>query len=123
MSEDEYYASEPGGDPRDLPSTFLSDEDIATDTNVIIVPNMKINLNLILDNYVEVLCKEKTKDELKFELMKLWGHASSHGALAERLDKLTMEVDMLQMDIDAMNDGYTFEIELVDGDGEDDDYV
>jgi hypothetical protein len=84
---------------------------------------MKINLNLILDNYVEVLCKAKTKDELKFELMKLWGHASSHGALAERLDKLNMEVDMLQMDIDAMNDGYTFEIELVDGDGEDDDYV
>jgi len=120
MDYDEYMQGEPE-DSREIPSSFLSDEDIATETNVIIVPNMKINLDLILDNYVETCCKAKTKDELKFELMRLWGHASSHGALTERLDKLTMDIDMLQMDIDAMNDGYTFEIELIDGD--DDEYL
>lgn len=116
MTEDEYLRGEPyNNNDQDLPSAFMADEDIATDTNVIMIPNLKkINVNLQLDNYVEVISKLKTKYELKIALGQIWQHAAEYGGLVERVDKLQMEVEMLQYDVDATD----YEIEFVDGEEE-----
>lgn len=110
MSEEEYYASEPPED-QDLPSTFLSEEDLPGDTNVLIIPNYKINLDLILDGYVEMLTRAKTKDELHNVLEHIWYHAEEHGRISERLDKIQMDFEMLEID-SLLKQGYG--IELVD---------
>ncbi|MNK45787.1 hypothetical protein D3C87_645580 [compost metagenome] len=103
------------GEPQDqdLPSTFLSDEDLPSNTNVVIIPNYKPNIDLIIDNYVNEVIKAKNKIQLKDILMGIWNHASTHGALSERLDKLQTDVEMLQIDL-LMDQGY--EIEFIDGD-------
>ncbi|MFI2856809.1 hypothetical protein ACH6EH_06685 [Paenibacillus sp. JSM ZJ436] len=115
MDYDEYMQSEPQEENNDLPSSFLSDEDLPGDTNVVIIPNYKINLDLTLDTYVEQITKAKTKDELKHYLYALWDHAASHGAISERLDRLQMEVEGLQYDL-LLQNGY--EIEFIDGEEE-----
>lgn len=112
MTPEEYFASEPPED-NDLPSTFLSDEDIADLTNVVMIPNYKINIDLILDNYVDQIAKVKNKKHLKDALMSIWYHAASHGAISERLDKLQSDVEGLQFDILSMS-GY--DIEIIDED-------
>lgn len=112
VTADEYFASEPP-EEQDLPSSFLSDEDLPGETNVLVIPNYKPNVDLILDNYVEYCAKAKTKDELKQCLFALWDQATAHGALSERLDKLQCDVEMLQIDLMNMN-GY--QIEYVDDD-------
>jgi hypothetical protein len=115
LSEEEYWESNKeyeSQENQELPSTFMSEEDIATDTNVIIIPSLKFNLDLQLDNYVETISKIKTKDQLKYALLQVWEYAMNHGALTERMDKLQMDIEMLQMDMGLID----FEIEIVDND-------
>lgn len=114
MTEDEYMQGEQPED-NDLPSTFLSEEDIADSTNIVMIPNYKPNIDLILDNYVEQIIKVRNKSRLKDALMTIWDHASSHGRISERLDKLQMDVEMLRFDMLSMA-GY--EIEIVEEDEE-----
>lgn len=109
MTEDEYWQSDPGSIP-ELLSTFLSEEDIATETNVIIIPSLKIDLDLQLDNYVALMSKAKTKQELKLYLQQIWNHAMTHGSIMERIDKLQTDVEMLQYDLGDID----YEIEFID---------
>lgn len=97
-------------DPQGLPSSFLSEEDIATETNIIMIPNLKIDLDLQIENYLALISKLKTKKELKSALFQIWNHAETHGAIMERIDKLQTDVEMLQYDLGVLD----FEIELVD---------
>ncbi|MNH66544.1 hypothetical protein D3C73_185770 [compost metagenome] len=101
LTEEEYWETnkEFESEDQDLPSTFLSEEDLPGDTNVLIIPNYKINLDLILDGYVEMLTRSKTKVDLRDVLERIWFHAEKHGALTERLDKLQMDVEMLKFDL------------------------
>ncbi|MBT2759861.1 hypothetical protein [Paenibacillus sp. ISL-20] len=118
MTEDEYWKSNEDYENQEdnyLPSSFLSDEDIPGETNVLIIPNYKLNVDLILNNYVEHCSKAKTKEQLKQYLFALWEQASLHGALSERLDKLQTDIEMLQIDLMHLN-GY--EIEFVDEEDE-----
>ncbi|MBX4152219.1 hypothetical protein [Paenibacillus lautus] len=114
MNYEEYMKGELPED-KDLPSSFLSDEDLPGNINVIIIPDYKINLDLILDTCVEQCSKAKTKEELKQYLQVLWNHAATHGSLSERLNKLQEDVDTLQFDLMYMN-GY--DIEYIDGEDE-----
>ncbi|MWV44959.1 hypothetical protein GRF59_15155 [Paenibacillus sp. HJL G12] len=114
MTEAEYLQGEPENEPdNDLPSAFLSDEDLPSNTNVVIIPSYKPNIELILDNYVDQVIKVKNKVQLKEALSSIWNHAAYHGAISERLDKLQDDVEMLQIDLLSMA-GY--EIEFIDGD-------
>ncbi|ASA22743.1 hypothetical protein [Paenibacillus donghaensis] len=114
MSEEEYYASQPDYDEDEnceLPSTFLSDEDIGAETNMIIIPSLKIDLELQIDSYVNTLSKLKTKNQLKSALFQIWSHAESYGAIMERMDKLQTDVETLRYDLEDVD----FEIEYMDG--------
>lgn len=112
LTEDEYMQGQPP-EENDLPSTFLSEEDIADSTNVIMIPNYKPNVDLILDNYVEQIIKVRNKTHLKETLMTIWDHASFHGAISERLDKLQADIEDLEIDMLSMA-GY--EIDFVQED-------
>lgn len=110
MSEEEYWETNKQyeSDDEDLPSTFLSEEDLPGDTNVIIIPNYKFNLELILGNYIEMIVKAKTKKDLQNILEDIWDQAEKHGRLVEKLDKLQYDIEMLQFDL--LNDQGEFGI-------------
>lgn len=118
MSEEEYWQTNKEYEPddQDLPSSFLSDEDLPGNTNVIIIPNYKINLDLVLDSYVEMLTKAKTKSDLRNILERIWYHAEKHGQLTEKLDKIQIDIEILQMDL-LMDQVY--EVEFADDDEDD----
>jgi len=103
MTEDEYWASDPNNKPDDLPSSFLSEEDVPEDTNVVFIPNYDLNLPLILENYVEEISRCKTKQGIKEELLRLWHHAVHFGVYSEKMNKLQQDIDEMQFEIALMN--------------------
>lgn len=100
MNRDEYMAGEP--ENNDLPSTFLSNEDIGRETNVMILPNLNINLDLKVHNYTEIISKCKTKTQIENILHMFWDEASSYGALSEKIDRLQDDFESIHFDIEGM---------------------
>lgn len=92
------------GEPEnnDLPSTFLSDKDVGRETNVMILPNLNINLDLKVQNYTEMISKCKTKTQIENILYMLWDEASSYGALSEKIDRLQEDFESIHFDIEGM---------------------
>ncbi|WP_440110334.1 hypothetical protein [Paenibacillus sp. QZ-Y1] len=111
MTEDEYWRTNGDfQDDDDLPSSFLSNEDIGAETNVIILPNLNIDIDLVIANYVNVISKTKSKNDLHIILHQVWQHASHHSSLMDRIGQLQTEVEMLRFDIE----GFDYDIEFID---------
>lgn len=100
LNYEEYMAGEP--ENNDLPSTFLSDEDMGRETNVMILPNLNINLDLKVQNYTEMISKCKTKTQIENVLHMFWDEASSYGALSEKIDRLQDDFESIHFDIEGM---------------------
>lgn len=113
MNYEEYMSGEP--ENNDLPSSFLSEEDLGRETNVMILPNLKIDLDLKIANYVDAISECKTKSEIEELLLILWEEAATFGSVSEKLSKLQDDFENLHFDIEGLA-AYGLSIEFDDED-------
>ncbi len=104
MTEEEYYASEPGYISSELPSNFLSEEDTQPmDVNIIALPNYDPNYNLIVENFLQYASECKNKEELFNVLSQLFELGIHHGMVIEKKESLLAQIDALEFETKILN--------------------
>lgn len=82
-----------------LPSSFLSKENEADFTNVIMIPHYALDVESIIDSYVKQSQSLTTKRQLKLLLQDLWAEAEHHGKVLEMIDKIELDISILQNEV------------------------
>ena len=82
-----------------LPSSFLSEENEAHSTNVIVIPHYTLDVESVIDSYVQQCQALTTKNQLKLLLRDLWSEAERHGKVLEIIDKIQMDINILQDEV------------------------
>lgn len=115
MSFEEYIKSDPNYvEPDDLPSSFLSEEDIQpNDVNMIMIPKFEPNFKLMIENYVEAISQCKNKSELREVAWRLLEVGINHGAMVERRDAMLEMIQNFEIDSKILSGEYV--VEYIDG--------
>lgn len=82
-----------------LPSSFLSEENKAYSTNVIMIPHYTLDVESIIDSYVKQCQALTTKNQLKLLLQDLWSEAERHGKVLEMIEKIELDINILQDEV------------------------
>lgn len=82
-----------------LPSSFLSEENKAHSTNVIMIPHYTLDIESIIDSYVKQCQSLTTKNQLKLLLQDLWAEAERHGKVLEMIEKIELDISILQDEV------------------------
>lgn len=128
MTEEEYLKSDPEyneiddkmeEESNDLPSTFLMEEkDYASDLNVFIMPKYDLNVDLIIENYLEAIVNSSTKSSIKTLLKGMWQEAKIDGIMSERISRFQAEAQIMEAEMEAYKYGIVAEREIVTDESE-----
>lgn len=96
MTREEYEALEQSDE---LLSNFLSEEPSpANEITMIMIPNYRINEELVIKSYVELICKQRTRSAIEILVAQVWDKAVVYGAYCERLEKLQADVEQMNFE-------------------------
>ncbi|WP_211749683.1 hypothetical protein [Paenibacillus sp. Marseille-Q4541] len=82
-----------------LPSSFLSKENEVSSTNVIVIPHYTLDIESVIDSYVNQSQSLATKKQLKLLLQDLWVEAERHGKILEMINKIQLDINILQDEV------------------------
>lgn len=111
MSYEEYIKSDPNYvEPDDLPSSFLSEEDVQpNDINVVIVPKFNPNFTLFVENLTERASYCKSKAELKSLFNESLEIGINHGIMLEKKDAMIQMIENFEINTKILSGEYGIE--------------